>query len=917
MKVNVEKPIILTDVFDTNIKLINFLLIIFTTLSLNFIIPTVISAEEIDNDNIFSDEKNYVYSKNLDHTHEIVATETIETINNYELFDSNLQYNETNKNEIYIIEDSEQLTTEVIEEPSDTDHFISNTPLEKNTLTHVNNDEKDKSSNVIKISVSELEFKFGDEHDKIKEIKELLNRIGFGGLKITNIFDSKTEEIIKQFQDYYGLTVTGIIDQKTIDKLYNIVNSPLQNGKRHQDTVQLKKDLAFLGFPVPGNGTDYYGINTEKQVKAFQKYYGLVENGIADPVTLNKIKELIEGPLFNGIKREDVKTLKQNLEKLGFKVPGNGTNLYGNNTEKKVKEFQKYYGLKVTGIADQTTIDKINEILNSPLQNGKRHQDTVQLKKDLAFLGFPVPGNGTNLYGDNTEKKVREFQKYYGLVENGIADEVTLKKIKEILNSPLQEGKSHEDTVKLKENLRKLGFSDPKVTNTKYFGSGTKKLVEAFQQHYNLVVNGIADEVTLRKIDEILNSPLQRGKRHPRTVQLKKDLAALGYPVPGNGTALYGEKTEARVKEFQRDYGLPVSGIADEVTLAKIQELLKSTRTTKYNITLAQAVEMQMNVEPKKYENKYAWVSKQYIKDSKVTATTLNVRKGPGEKYEIIGKLSKGTKVSILEEKNGWYAIKFDNPNLVLLHAISNDVRYYLDPENFKNDPIQQFQFLDLTRPSGATRAQLNNYLKGKGTLQNQGQAFIDAARMHRVNEVYLIAHAILETGHGQSLLASGNIKVGEISNNRYVVVLPNGKNNDIYIVQNFNSSDRNATKNNSYNLKNIELKKIYNFFGIGAYDSNPDVYGAVKAYQEGWHTPEQAIIGGAQFVGKNYLLNGQNTLYKMRWNPGAMEKSNKAEHQYATDIAWAYKQSIFIYELFNQIGVKTYYLEIPVYKDK
>ena len=353
----------------------------------------------------------------------------------------------------------------------------------------------------------------------------------------------------------------------------------------------------------------------------------------------------------------------------------------------------------------------------------------------------------------------------------------------------------------------------------------------------------------------------------------------------------------------------------DEVTQTKIKELLKTNRLVNYNISLSQAVKMQMKASPQTDKKTYAYVSKAYIdKNNKVTASSLNVRSGPGKNNKVIGKLSKGTKVSILDEINGWYAIEYKNFEWV--HAITKDVHYYLNPNNFKNDQVRRFQFLDLNRPSAATVTQLNNYLRGKGTLSGQGQAFKDAGLTHRVNEIYLISHAILETGHGTSLLASGTIQVGEISNNRYVVVLPKANNKkDIYIVQNFNNSNRKATKNNSYNLKNVKLTKIYNMFGIGAYDSNPNVYGAVKAYQEGWNTPRKAILGGAQFIGGNYIKAGQNTLYKMRWNPDAMANLKYATHQYATDIAWAYKQSSLIYNLYKEIGVNTYHFEIPVYK--
>ena len=214
---------------------------------------------------------------------------------------------------------------------------------------------------------------------------------------------------------------------------------------------------------------------------------------------------------------------------------------------------------------------------------------------------------------------------------------------------------------------------------------------------------------------------------------------------------------------------------------------------------------------------------------------------------------------------------------------------YYLDPKNFVDDPKQQFQFLDLSRLSGASVSLLNSFLKGKGILEGKGQAFVDAGNLYGVNEVYLLSHALLETGHGTSQLANG-VKVGLNKNDKPELVT--------------SKNEKSLTK----------IKTVYNMYGIGAYDKCALECGAERAYEEGWFTPYDAIVGGARFIGNNYIQAGQNTLYKMRWNPAAMEKGD-ATHQYATDIGWAYKQVGRIYDLYQEIGIKTYYLEIPVYK--
>src|SRR5699024_396525 len=144
-------------------------------------------------------------------------------------------------------------------------------------------------------------------------------------------------------------------------KINSILNSPLQKGKRHKDTKTLKADLKSIGYTVPGKGTTLYGSGTERIVKKFQKDKGLIVNGIADERTLakiaalkstaNKPSNLNPSVLEKGMRHAEVKTLKANLDKLGFTVPGNGTTYFGKGTEQKVREFQRYYGLSADGKA--------------------------------------------------------------------------------------------------------------------------------------------------------------------------------------------------------------------------------------------------------------------------------------------------------------------------------------------------------------------------------------------------------------------------------------------------------------------------------------------------------------------------------------------------------------------------------------
>ncbi|MFS0561718.1 GW dipeptide domain-containing protein [Terribacillus sp. 179-K 1B1 HS] len=288
-----------------------------------------------------------------------------------------------------------------------------------------------------------------------------------------------------------------------------------------------------------------------------------------------------------------------------------------------------------------------------------------------------------------------------------------------------------------------------------------------------------------------------------------------------------------------------------------------------YDLTLQEAISIQQKASPQTDKEYDTYVSAQYIKNNTVTADLLNVRGGPSTNYWVVGTLKNGAKVNIIRQVGSWYQIEFTNTRQ-WVNPAPTDIEYYLNPDNFIHDDRQRFQFLDLTRSSDATVETLNKYLKGKGTLEGQGQAFLDASKLYGINDIYLVSHSTLETGNGKSQLAQG-----------------------------------------------VDYKgtTVYNMYGVGAYDSCAVQCGAERAYKEGWTTPYKAIVGGAKYIGEGYINSGQNTLYKMRWNPQAMADTGKYGKQYATDIGWAYKQVNTMYNLYQTMGLYTLYMEIPSYK--
>lgn len=204
--------------------------------------------------------------------------------------------------------------------------------------------------------------------------------------------------------------------------------------------------------------------------------------------------------------------------------------------------------------------------------------------------------------------------------------------------------------------------------------------------------------------------------------------------------------------------------------------------------------------------------------------------------------------------------------NVGMSYATESETAEYMNPNSFYTDAYK-YQFLDLSKPNNVSEETLNNYLADKGVMKGMGAAFIEAAKEYNVSEVYLVAHACLESGNGTSQLATG--------------VEVNGT-------------------------------TVYNLFGIGAYDANPVGNGSQRAYSQGWTSVEAAIKGGAKWISENYVNSPdgrQNTLYKMLWNP-----ENPGTHQYATDIGWAVKQAVSIEKIFSSFTDATLSFDVPVY---
>ncbi len=246
--------------------------------------------------------------------------------------------------------------------------------------------------------------------------------------------------------------------------------------------------------------------------------------------------------------------------------------------------------------------------------------------------------------------------------------------------------------------------------------------------------------------------------------------------------------------------------------------------------------------------NVEGWVHTEYLVDQLNNVwwrvkEERTLRSGPGTRFASLGTVPAGSKVKVLAYQLGqdnqykhWYQIETASGQRGWIWGAQNSnntganiVRYEFEKEGKVVDYITPFT--PLNTKSSATAQQINRFIDsnttGKTIMTGMGAAFIKAGQLTGLNPIYLMAHAAHETGWGRSVI----------------------------------------------------VRDKYNFYGIGAIDSNP----YEGAY--GYDNPEDGIIAGAMWIKRNYIDHPtyqQKTLDNMR--------NNNQSHQYATDEAWHVK---------------------------
>ena len=119
-----------------------------------------------------------------------------------------------------------------------------------------------------------------------------------------------------------------------------------------------------------------------------------------------------------------------------------------------------------------------------------------------------------------------------------------------------------------------------------------------------------------------------------------------------------------------------------------------------------------------------------------------------------------------------------------------------------------------------------------------------------------------------------------------------------------------------------------YNFYNIGAYHStqaNGAIINGLKFAKTGsnmsesnkatflipWNSPYNAIVGGAKYIGNNYINRGQNTVYLQKFN---LSSYSTFSHQYMANVEAAKSEAQKTYSAYRNFTDIPVVFQIPVY---
>lgn len=365
----------------------------------------------------------------------------------------------------------------------------------------------------IKSSYPGTPLRTGSTGQQVAQIQEQLNAIAINYPNITPIFPvngtfgASTEAAVRVFQRQFNLGVDGVVGKATwyrISYIYAAVRKlaelksigqiqglysgewpgiVLREGSKGVDVQLLQYYLSCISLfykEIPQVSIDgRYGQILDQAVTAFQRRFGLIQDGIVGEATWNRIYAIYSSidqeivpedtpapypgyPLQQGASGDSVLVIQNALNTVSSQfgvipvVVVDG--LFGNGTKEAVIAFQRQFDLAPDGIVGIATWDLLLQTANNidqgdepssglppfpgtALRLGSRGNDVQLIQqrlKDISIYYTSIPNiSADGIYGAGTESAVTAFQRLMGIPADGIVGQQTWYLINQTYNELL------------------------------------------------------------------------------------------------------------------------------------------------------------------------------------------------------------------------------------------------------------------------------------------------------------------------------------------------------------------------------------------------------------------------------------------------------------------------------------------------
>ncbi len=361
---------------------------------------------------------------------------------------------------------------------------------------------------------------------------------------------------------------------------------------------------------------------------------------IRESNNIQDIQASYPGVLRIGSSGQEVREMQEFLNAIAINYPAIPVifpvdGIFNESTEAAVRVFQRQFNLTVDGIvgkatwykisyiyaavrklAELTSIGRIEDLYSgqypgTPLQEGERGVEVQLLQYYLSAIAvfYPQIPNVSidGRFGPELFKAVLNFQRSFGLIEDGIVGRETWNRIYALYETlsdkivpdesipeypgmTLQQGSSGENVRRIQTALNNISAQYPSIpllVEDGIFGTATTTAVRAFQRQFGLTVDGIVGVLTWNKIFEVsalIDTGEEAGEEMPpypgtllrngsrgnavRLMQERLKSISIYYPVIPDITAdgIFGPATQAAVIAFQQMMGITADGIIGQQT---------------------------------------------------------------------------------------------------------------------------------------------------------------------------------------------------------------------------------------------------------------------------------------------------------------------------------------------------------------